>query len=163
MQRVRETLRPHTFTAVYTSRLSRALEAARIIGQPLPVTPVAGFDEIDFGEWEGLTAEEIQARDPEGYARWQAYDGDFQYPGGESIQAFRGRVVRALHDVLAEVPSGALLFVVHKGVIRSVLAELLRLDAARRAALTADLASIHVVRRDNGVWAADVLDRIDHL
>lgn len=163
MQRVRGALHPQTFAAVYASTLCRAVEAARIICEPLPVTPVAGFDEIDFGAWEGLTAEEIRARDPEGYARWLAHDGDFHYPGGESVQMFRRRVVRALHDVLGQAPRGALLFVVHKGVIRSVLAELLRLDPARRAAVAVDLASIHVVRHDPTGWAADGLDRTDHL
>jgi len=163
MQRVRDALHGAEFAGVYASSLCRAREAAQIIGRPVPVTLVAGFDEIDFGAWEGLTAEEIETRDPCGYAQWRTHDGEFHYPGGESIRAFRERVVRALHDVLAHAPNGSLLFVVHKGVIRSVLAELLRPDVLRRSALVADLGSIHVVRRDHGGWSAAVLDRTDHL
>lgn len=169
MARVRDALRAHHFDAVYASRLSRSVEAAAIVGDvplehPTAITRIAGFDEIDFGEWEGLTADEIQTRHPELYARWVSSErGDFQYPGGESIRAFRRRVVRTLHEVLAEAPPGHLLFVVHKGIIYSILSELLQLDDAQRHQLTVPLASIHVIGRVNGRWQAEVLDRTDHL
>jgi len=168
MERARAALRTHRFDAVYASRLSRSVEAAAIVGGIRPedmagITRIAGFDEIDFGDWEGLTAAEIQARDPERYACWLSNRGDFQYPGGESVAAFRQRVVQALHKVLAQAPPGHLLFAVHKGIIRSVLSELLQLDEAQRRTLTVSLASIHMIGRTNGRWHAEVLDRTDHL
>ena len=164
MVRAREALAAHPFDAVYASTLSRSVEAAAIIaGVATTVPRVAGFDEINFGEWEGLTAEEIRVRDPEAYARWVGTRIDFAYPGGESVSAFRARVVRALHEVLAQAPPGRLLFAVHKGIIYSVLTELLRLDEMQRRTLTVPLASIHVVSRANGGWRAEVLDRTDHL
>jgi broad specificity phosphatase PhoE len=162
MERVRAALNGETFAGVYASELSRAVEAAAIISGTR-VARIAGFNEIDFGDWEGLTAEEIETRDPHGYARWAANRGDFTYPGGESTTTLRGRVVRALHDVLATAPSGSLLLVVHKGVIRSILAELLPLDDAQRRGVAVALASIHVVSGSNGRWRAEVLDRTDHL
>ncbi|HVO26674.1 MAG TPA: histidine phosphatase family protein [Candidatus Margulisiibacteriota bacterium] len=164
----REALADERFDAVYASTLSRSVEAAAIIaGAAATVTRVTGFDEIDFGDWEGLTAEEIRGRDPERYARWVGPRTDFAYPGGESVSAFRARVVRALHEVLAQAPPGHLLFAVHKGIIYSVLTELLQLDEMQRRTLTVPLASIHVVSRatarGNGGWRAEVLDRTDHL
>jgi len=163
MQRVAATLDGRRFAAVYASTLSRAVEAARIVGRTDTVRRLPGFDEIHFGDWEGLTAEEIRDRYPDHFARWQQSGGDFHYPGGESTAAFRARVVHTLHTVLAEAPAGDLLFVVHKGVIRSVLAELLHLDVPARQALRVELGSIHVVSRHDGGWRALVLDRTDHL
>jgi broad specificity phosphatase PhoE len=163
MQRVRTALRPRVFARVYASRLSRAVEAAAIVGGAAHIEQIAGFDEIDFGAWEGLTAEEIAARDPEPYARWMLDKAEFVYPGGESTGAFRARVVRALHELLAAAPDGDLLLVVHKGVIRAVLTELLQPDDSQRHRLTVPLASIHVICRDNSRWRAEVLDRTDHL
>jgi broad specificity phosphatase PhoE len=164
MARAREALAHERFDAVYASTLSRSVEAAAIIaGDPASVTRVAGFDEINFGEWEGLTAEEIRTRDPERYAAWMGARTDFCYPGGESVTSFRARVVRALHEVLAQAPAGHLLFAVHKGIIYSILIDLLRLDESQRRALSVPLASIHVVTRANGGWQAEVLDRTDHL
>jgi broad specificity phosphatase PhoE len=170
MARVREALASRRFVAVYTSSLSRANEAALIIsgaatgdGGPTP-TRVSGFDEIDFGEWEGLTAEEIRARYPRLHAEWEAHrGGDFTYPGGDSTRGFRERVVQALREVLAHAPSGEVLFVLHKGVIRCIVAELLGLDGAHRAKLNAEIASIHVLACDHGAWSAEALDCTEHL
>jgi broad specificity phosphatase PhoE len=164
MARARAALAHERFDAVYASTLSRSVEAAAIIAdQAAGVTQVPGFDEIDFGEWEGLTVEEIRARDPERYAHWMGTRTDFQYPGGESIAAFRARVGCALHDVLAQAPPGHLLFAVHKGIIFSILIDLLQLDEAQRRELTVALGSIHVVVRANGGWQAVALDRNDHI
>jgi len=151
------------FAAVYASTLSRSTEAAAIVGRTTNVIRVAGFDEIHFGEWEGLTLEEIRVRDPQRYAQWTASRADFHYPGGESTRGFRQRVAQAWCDLLAGAPPGHLLLVVHKGIIRSILAELLRLDERQRRELIVELASIHVVGRRNGIWHAEVLDRTDHL
>jgi broad specificity phosphatase PhoE len=169
MERVRAALAGRRFAAVYTSTLSRAGEAARIIsdvagGAVLKPMPIAGFDEIDFGEWEGLTAEEIRARAPKLYAEWEAHrGGDFTYPGGESTRAFRERVARALQEVLAQAPPGELLFVLHKGVIRCIVVELLGYDEAQRRHLIVALGSVHVVTCSNGTWSAEALDRTEHL
>jgi broad specificity phosphatase PhoE len=170
MERVRDILARRRFAAVYSSTLSRASEGARIIsdgrcavdGTPLP-TPIAGFDEIDFGEWEGLTAEEIQTRHPQLYAGWQARGSDFACPRGESSRAFRRRVVQTLHDVLAQAPHGELLFVLHKGVIRCIVAELLGNDEVHQRRLALDLGSIHIITQRGAQWRAEALDRTDHL
>ncbi len=158
-------LRARAFTAAYSSRLARSAEAARIIvacnGGTPTVIPVAGFDEVDFGEWEGLTAEEIQRRDPQRFAEWELRRGDFRYPGGESNAHFRARVANSLRVVLAAAPVGELLLVLHKGVIRCVLAELL--GGERAYGVTVALGSIHVIRNAGGRWQAEALDRIDHL
>ncbi len=173
MRCVQRVLAGYRFTRVYASELSRTVAAAEIISgtaasgttpnDTTAVTRVAGFNEIDFGDWEGLTIDEIAARAPALYARWVGNRGDFQYPGGEYTPAFRARVVAALHRVLAAAPPGDLLFVLHKGVIRSILMELLRLDEAQRHELVLALGSIHIVSRGDGGWRAEVLDRTDHL
>jgi broad specificity phosphatase PhoE len=163
MERARAALNGRRFAGVFASRLSRAVEAAGIIGGTTAVTRIAAFDEIDFGSWEGLTVEEIQSRDPELYARWRANRAAFTYPGGESTTAFRARVATGLHEVLGTAAPGELLFVLHKGVIRTILGELLRLDDARRHGLIIALASIHVLRRRGACWHAEALDRTDHL
>lgn len=163
MECVRHALHGRMFDAVYASTLSRSVEGAAIVSGGAAVRRIAAFDEINFGDWEGLTVEEIAANAPEVYARWCVRTGDFQYPGGESSASFRARVVRALHELLAGADRGELLFVVHKGVIRCVLTELLRIDETHRVALAVELASIHVVGRVNGVWAAEMLDCTTHL
>jgi alpha-ribazole phosphatase len=165
MRRVREAVAGERFTAVFTSRLRRSVEAAALIVPAHDaVTPIAGFDEVNFGRWEGWTREEIAARDPGDFRLWQERGHAFTYPDGESREIFRARVVDGLDELLAREADAHLLLVLHKGVIAVILTELLRLGAGDRARLAIELGSIHVLTRDaGGSWRAEVLDRIDHL
>ncbi|MFK7897857.1 MAG: histidine phosphatase family protein [Myxococcota bacterium] len=116
----KERIPGETYDAVWASTLCRSWEAAQIIAPSAPVRLDFDFREIDFGDWEGLTREEIAEVDPEGYAEWQASDGEFHFPGGESRAAFRERIARGYERL---VGSGARspLVVCHKGVVRTLL------------------------------------------
>jgi len=162
MARVRAALVGECFDAVYTSKLQRTLAAARIIVPDLPPRPVAGFNEINFGDWEGLTREEIEARDPDGARRWRTAFAEFTYPGGDAVLQFRSRVVGAFRVLLPEMPERALI-VAHKGVIASIVEELLRLSPAERAAWPIDLASIHILAAADGAWHAEAVNTCAHL
>ena len=166
MRCVARALAGERFDAVLSSRLIRSREGASIVtADRLAVRPIAAFDEVNFGRWEGWTREEIAERDPEEYARWQAAiaSGVFQYPEGESRAAFDQRVRAGLAEVLADAGPGHLLMVLHRGVIAGILTELLRLTPALRAGLDIALGSIHVVARGANIWQLHVDNRIDHL
>jgi broad specificity phosphatase PhoE len=105
---------------VVASPLRRSWRAAMIAGKGAPVRLEADFREIDFGRWEGLTKQEIQARDPVLYEDWQRRAPGFEYPGGELRGEFRERVQRGLERLLAD-PARDGLLVLHKGVIRTVV------------------------------------------
>jgi len=163
MARVGAALAGETFDTVLTSRLQRTIVAAGIIAPTTPARALPGFNEIDFGDWEGLTREEIASRDPARYAEWRAALGEFTYPNGDAAPAFRQRVAATWSEVFPTLPPRVLV-VAHKGVIGTVLAEMLRLAPAERSTLPIDLASIHVVRAasDHG-WVADVVNDVRHL
>jgi broad specificity phosphatase PhoE len=164
MRQVAAALRDERFDAVFSSRLQRSVEAARLVaGGRTPVHAVAGFDEVNFGRWEGWTREEIAERDPENYHVWQQRRPDFRYPEGDSRPEFEARVGTAARDLLRGMAHDSVLMVLHRGVIAVLLTQLLELSAEARARVDIDLGSIHVVRRENGRWSAEALDRVDHL
>jgi broad specificity phosphatase PhoE len=138
-----------TYDAVWASTLSRSWEAARIIAPHASVRLEYDFREIDFGNWEGLTREEIQAVDPEGYAQWQASDADFRFPGGESRGDFRTRIARGYESLLASGTPSALV-VAHKGVVRTLL------ELATGFTLSPEYpelgAVLHASRDASGAW-----------
>ncbi len=146
-------LRERVFTRVVASPMCRAREAAHIIVRDphIPLDFLDDLREIDFGTWEGWTFEDIQTRDPDGFHAWQKHDEAFCFPCGESRAAFRARVERALAHIL-ETGSGAVLVVVHKGVIKSMLRALLHLDAETTRAMPCDLGSVHHLRREHDRW-----------
>ncbi len=109
---------------VVASPLRRSWEAARIISGGARVRLEADFREIDFGRWEGMTAQEIEASDPVLYQDWQARATGFEFPEGERRDAFRERVQRGLERLLTGSAAGVLV-VAHKGVIRAIAEQLL--------------------------------------
>jgi broad specificity phosphatase PhoE len=109
------------FDLVAASPLRRSWASAWIVGRGAHVSLLPEFREVDFGRWEGLTREEIEARDPVTYADWQAAAEAFEYPGGEARAAFRARVGAGFEKLQAS-GAHAPLVVVHKGVIRALVA-----------------------------------------
>jgi broad specificity phosphatase PhoE len=142
-------LRQEFFDLVVASPLRRSWEGAVLVAGGAPVLIEDGLREIDFGRWEGLTAAEIEQRDPVLFREWRARKPGFEYPGGEIRAEFRGRVLRAFDRIQASGAESALL-VVHKGVIRT-LAE--QLTGAPLADGEPELArSVDLSRDPGGRW-----------
>jgi len=124
MRRVAAGVNRDVIELVVASPLKRSWRSAWIVGGGTPVRLDADLREIHFGRWEGLTHEEIRARDPVLYQDWRKRTPGFEFPGGEPREEFRARVARALERLRGDGATAALL-VVHKGVIRAIVLELL--------------------------------------
>jgi broad specificity phosphatase PhoE len=123
-------LEGETIDAIYTSDLSRACTTAAAIGAAFKALPVAvpGLREINFGEWEGLSWEEIESRDRD-YARaWSQAFPHLPAPGGERFEEFQARVVTEVNLLLAVPSQSSVAVVTHGGVMRVVLRSLCGLD-----------------------------------
>ncbi len=116
----REHVRGETYEAVWASTLCRSWESARIVAPGHPIRLESDFREIDFGDWEGLTAEEIAVLAPERYAEWRSKGLEFTFPGGETRADFRLRIESGLERLRASGVESALV-AVHKGVVRTLL------------------------------------------
>lgn len=165
--RVAAALRGEGFTRVLASPLQRSRAAALLVAgaqsPPAAVEVVPEFSEVDFGAWEGLTFEEVAARDPDGFARYQAAGLDFAYPGGESRQAFWARVQAGAARVFAEA-GGRTAAVLHKGVIKAVIAALTGMPAHEASALPVALACVYRLRPGTGGrWDISLHNVTDHL
>ena len=140
--------------AVYASDLSRAVESAQILveGHSIPIETDSDLREFAYGEWEGLTAEEAEARNPEDYARRMALDVDaFAAPGGENTGQLLHRVRRFYERVVARhEPSANVLVVAHAGSIRALLVCLLDLPDDRFWQFRVDCGSLSVVTNHPG-------------
>ncbi len=151
METAREALRGERFDAVYTSELRRTIAGAQIIAPGTKAVALSDFNEINFGDWEGLTREEIRERHPEDYLVWQASRIDFCYPNGDTVSAFRERVLQAFRQLLPQMPQRSLM-VVHRGIVSTILGELLRLSEDQRSELAIGLGSVHILRSHDDGW-----------
>lgn len=137
------------FEIVVASPLRRSWESAQIVAGGAPVRLEAGFREVHFGRWEGMTAAEIEASDPVLYKDWQAKAPGFEYPSGELRAEFKARVLASLES-LQESGVNHALVVVHKGVIRTIAEHLL--GAPIEAGIPALGESVSITRGSDGSW-----------
>jgi alpha-ribazole phosphatase len=114
-----------TWKSVVTSPLRRAREPAEKLARIrcLQVRIDANWAEIDFGAWDGHSVAELRA-DPTIATQLDAFYRSAEAAGapeGESWQALRTRVVRALHRLLDAPMHETILVSTHAGPMRAVL------------------------------------------
>lgn len=108
---------------IYVSPMLRARQTASILFPGRELIPAEDLRETDFGDFEGLTADELS-----GSADYRAWVDGWclgPIPGGEAVSDFRERCASAFPRLMEEVPEGeTAAFVVHGGVIMAILAAL---------------------------------------
>lgn len=108
-----------TLSEVFVSPLLRARQTARILFPNAEQRVVEDLQEMNFGDFENRTADEM-ANDP-AYRAWIEGYCQGACPNGESMDSFRARVAAAFAETLRSLDADAL-FVVHGGVIMAVMA-----------------------------------------
>lgn len=132
-------------TAIYTSPLLRARATANALAAQLNVGVQIDEDlmEIDFGEWTGLTFDELSARDD-----WRSYNADrcaATIPGGEAPDASAARVARALRRYHNRHPGETIGAVTHAELIRYAILGARQLPLAQWADIDVPPGSISVL------------------
>jgi alpha-ribazole phosphatase len=145
------------------SPLRRTRETAEIaLGTHGRFEIVENLREIDFGRWEGMSFAEIAAADPAAVDRWAALNGDFTFPNGEGIRAFRERIGAAAERIVA-VPAGTVVLFAHGGVIRFLICHFLGLPDRHHLLFDIRPASISEIRIDGGKGVLTLLNDQHHL
>jgi len=116
-----------SWDVIVTSTLCRCSEFAEELAtrHQLPLEREPRFIEIGFGVWEGRTASELTADDPERVRRFQADPLGQRPAGAEPLDVFRRRVVEAWDDVLERHAGRHVLLVGHAGMMRAIVGHVL--------------------------------------
>jgi len=112
---------------ILVSPRTRTRESATILAQRLGVEILVDerLREIDFGELEGRTYDEVAAADPVLYERWMSAPTAVRFPGGESWPDVLARVTEAMVHHRRDRPGATLGLVVHGGTVRAALSHAL--------------------------------------
>ena len=146
--------------AVYSSPRIRAIDTARAIAANIQIAD--DLRELDFGDFEGRTYNEIAASEPELYRAWMERPTTVTFPGGESFALLKKRTLAALDRIRAAHECAVV--VTHGGIIRAALGEWLsmpdaaifRLDQSYCGVTIVDwFAGVPVVRLVNGATVRD--------
>jgi broad specificity phosphatase PhoE len=135
--------------AVYMSSLKRALQTARPLCAALDITPQVREDlrEIGYGEWEGLSVDEVDRRYHDDYIRWSSDPAWNSPTGGEPAIMIARRGLRVIEEIKRRYLSGNVLVVSHKATIRIVLCALLGIDVGQfRYRLACPVGSVSIVQ-----------------
>jgi alpha-ribazole phosphatase len=138
---------------IISSNLTRSIEMARIIASACgtPTEEIAAFSEIDLGQWEGRTFEEIRTSHPAEFAERGKYLAGYRPPGGESFGDLQGRCLPAFNE-LVEQTQGDLLIVGHAGVNRVLLCHILGMPLSRLFRLAQAYGCLNILTRRRGEW-----------
>jgi ribonuclease H / adenosylcobalamin/alpha-ribazole phosphatase len=151
--------------AVVSSPLQRAVATATIAARELALTAVIDDDlrETDFGDWDGLTLEEIEERWPAAAAVWR-HDPEQAPPGGESFAATAYRVNRACDRLLRDHGGQTILVVCHITPIKILLCRALGVSLGTLYRLYLGSACINEIQwHDRGFAAVHRVNDTSHL
>jgi probable phosphoglycerate mutase len=154
-----------TPAALYASPLSRCQATAEAIGKRfgLTPTPVPGLMDIDYGEWQGLTPDEVRRKWPEALDTWYRAPHWAAIPGGESLQDVLARAVAALRDVIGRHPRETVAVVGHDSVNRVILLHALDLPLSRYRRLGQDPCAINEIDFSAGEFTVRSVNGTGHL
>lgn len=119
--------------AIYSSPLSRAVATATPLASAvgLPVEQRDGLAEIDYGDWDGISADVVAARWHDEHERWSADPAWNPPTKGETAIALGQRMTDVVEEITRAHDDGNVLIVSHKASIRVLLCELLGVDVGR--------------------------------
>lgn len=140
---------------VFTSPMLRCRQTAEALAGDLPVECVPGLEELDCGDWEGLTFAEIRARWPDHYAR-RGEDPALPPPNGEDPAEAARRGIAALTEVLSRT-GGDLAVVSHSGLNRAMLCALTGRPMAEMRALPQPYLCVNVLHYDGGTLTVETI------
>jgi len=133
-----------SFDACYASpmkRVQQTLASMRLEGMPQPIF-LDGLREIDFGDWTGLSFEEVFAQFKVHPFSWLDQIEVAGIRNGESSAVFSNRVRPCLEQVLKDHHGKNVAIACHGGVIRMLLAIILNLPLPRMNSFQVEYASI---------------------
>ena len=117
---------------IYSSPLKRAFKTAEEIArfQNIEVKTVENLIDFNYGEWQGLTVEQVKERDDVLYQDWLDTPEQMRIPGGETLEDVLNRAMPFLVGAVMRCREGKIALVSHRVVLKVIICALLKLDNA---------------------------------
>ncbi|HBN8358487.1 TPA: histidine phosphatase family protein [Pseudomonas aeruginosa] len=161
-QRIAELWQPE---AIYTSPLSRCVDTGAAIARATgaPAQALDGLADTDYGQWQGLTHEEVRQRWPEEHRTWLEAPDLAAIPDGESLADVLARGTKVLREVLHRHAGKTLVLVGHDSINRVLLLQALGLPLSRYWRLKQEPCCLNEIAVESTVFTLHRLNEIGHL
>ncbi len=142
---------PHGATLVASDLQRAARTADAIAGSGLRLPDAPALREFNFGDWDGLTFDEVNRRDPQLSRQFWETPGDVRPPNGESWNELAERVGAFVDATSAQLRTRDIIAVAHIGVIMTQLERALGSASAAMAHPIEPL-SVTCLRQEGSNW-----------
>jgi probable phosphoglycerate mutase len=151
--------------AIWAGPLDRCQRTARIIGETQGLIPdtQATLDDIDYGEWQGHTYDEIQQTDPAGFESWMTHPDETRIPAADTLQQASVRAAAAMQAALALRAEFSIIFVSHDSINRLILLHALEMPLARYHDLEQSPCGISRIQFIGTRWKIRSMNETAHL
>ena len=145
--------------AIYCSPQPRTQQTAQPLAaaRGLPIGIHAGVDEVDMGDWVGMSFRELEALGAP-WRHWCERRGSAHPPGGEPFADVPRRAMAALEALRVRHPEQAVLVVSHGDVIKAVVAQCLRMSLDDLELFDIAPASATRIVMGEGWWKVELLN-----
>ncbi len=143
-ERIARTWKP---ASVFTSPLQRCVVTGGKIAAACGVDaePRQGLGDIDYGQWQMRTHEEVKAEAPGAYRQWHSAPQLTRFPGGESLEDVAARTTDVLREMLERFSTEAVVLVGHDSVNRVLLMQLLEMPLSAYWRLVQDPGTLNEI------------------
>ncbi|MFW9990274.1 MAG: histidine phosphatase family protein [Candidatus Odinarchaeota archaeon] len=162
IQHLKSFLKIYNPTKFYSSSLLRAKQSAEIMLETKSnkIIELDELREIDFGDWEGLTFEELNKNHSKDFINWMDFPDQFTPPNGESISMLCSRIKKVMKHLLDSIDSTCFVFT-HGGPIRAVLINSLQIPLSKYWSLKIPHGSATCVEYSNNRFYLHYLGRVN--
>lgn len=152
--------------ALYTSPLERARQTAEVLGAALglEVREEARLAELDQGDLEGMTFDQIEETYNGFLERWRTVPAEVQMPRGENLHQLQARAWDAVEDIRARHPEKMVIAVSHNLTITTLMCRVMELDLNNIRRIRQHNAAINLVEHEPGRgWSVLTMNAVAHL
>lgn len=157
---VAQRLASEPLSAIYASPRRRTIESAEILAaaHACGVRIENDLREIDFGDFEGLTYDDISKLNPELYRQWMEQPTEVEFPNGESFTLVKSRVSKAVAVLKDRHAGQSIALITHGGAIRISLAEVLSIPAGNVFRIAQRYAAVNLIQFLGGHPAVELMN-----
>ena len=144
-------LKDEKIDKIYTTPFSRTKETIKELAElkMIQVEETSQLNEIDFGDFEGLSFNVIEKKYPEEVEKMINEGFEYKYPNGESLKETFIRVKNEMRKIIIENENSTVLICSHGGTIRNIISYLLCDDYKYHWNFRIDNGSITDIEVDN--------------
>lgn len=151
--------------SIYTTTSSRTKDTVKEISKikDIQIKEKENLKEISFGDFEGITFEDIKNSYPNEFQDMINKGYEYKYPNGESLIDSYNRVADEISNILSEEKNKTVLVCSHGGTIRNIITYLISNSYKYHWNFKIDNASVTILEIDNGFTVINTMNNTNFM